>query len=204
MAQPWCAALAFRFRQPSCGCADYPTVRQADHGPWSVSRRACRHSQDNQSGRDDLRLGGRDDCQRPAPWIPRRGGSGELSPSYREIQDHRNNQGHNGSGVVHSQSCCMVSFSLPSNPNSAAGLADPAYTMPSSNHNHAHSPARDRTVVIMAKAPRLGGVKSRLSQTLAQSDVLELYRCFLDDTVALAHSLQDVDVCMMCPAGDVE
>src|SRR5438270_11842951 len=76
--------------------------------------------------------------------------------------------------------------------------------MPSSNHNHAHSPARDRTVVIMAKAPRLGGVKSRLSQTLAQSDVLELYRCFLDDTVALAHSLQDVDVCMMCPAGDVE
>lgn len=56
----------------------------------------------------------------------------------------------------------------------------------------------------MAKAPRLGGVKSRLTQTLAPSEVLELYRCFLNDTVALAQSLEDVDVAMMCPAGDVE
>jgi rSAM/selenodomain-associated transferase 1 len=76
--------------------------------------------------------------------------------------------------------------------------------MPSSNHNNAHPKASERMIVIMAKAPRLGGVKSRLAQSLAPSHVLELYRCFLDDTVALARSLQDVDVSMMCPAGDVE
>jgi uncharacterized protein len=76
--------------------------------------------------------------------------------------------------------------------------------MPSSSHNNSHSSASNRTIVIMAKAPRIGGVKSRLTQTLAPSDVLELYQCFLDDTVALAQSLQDVDISMMCPSGDVE
>lgn len=34
--------------------------------------------------------------------------------------------------------------------------------------------------------------------------VTELYRCLLDDTMALAHSLSPVDVAIMCPASDVE
>ncbi len=34
--------------------------------------------------------------------------------------------------------------------------------------------------------------------------VTELYRCLLDDTMALAHSLRGVKVAIMCPASDVE
>jgi uncharacterized protein len=56
----------------------------------------------------------------------------------------------------------------------------------------------------MAKAPRQGMVKTRLAQSLPVQAVTELYRCLLDDTIALASSLGTVDVAIMCPASDVE
>jgi hypothetical protein len=59
-------------------------------------------------------------------------------------------------------------------------------------------------LVIMAKAPKPGVVKTRLAQSLPLAAVVELYRCLLDDTMALARSLDDVDVAIMCPASDVE
>jgi rSAM/selenodomain-associated transferase 1 len=62
----------------------------------------------------------------------------------------------------------------------------------------------NRTLVIMAKAPRLGSVKTRLAESLSLQAVTELYRCLLDDTMALAKSLDDADVAIMCPASDVE
>src|ERR1700722_13173405 len=61
-----------------------------------------------------------------------------------------------------------------------------------------------RTLVVMAKAPRPGMVKTRLAQRLSVEAVTELYRCLLDDTIALARSLGTVDVAIMCPASDVE
>jgi uncharacterized protein len=61
--------------------------------------------------------------------------------------------------------------------------------------------------VVMAKAPRPGRVKTRLAQSLPVEAVTELYRCLLDDTMALARSLGTllgtVDVAIMCPASDV-
>src|ERR1700746_890401 len=62
----------------------------------------------------------------------------------------------------------------------------------------------DCTLVIMAKAPKPGMVKTRLSQSLPLAAVVELYRCLLDDTRALARSLDDVQVAIMCPEADVE
>ncbi|HYW38215.1 MAG TPA: TIGR04282 family arsenosugar biosynthesis glycosyltransferase [Terriglobales bacterium] len=76
--------------------------------------------------------------------------------------------------------------------------------MESSSENTAHSPDRGRTLVIMAKAPRPGRVKTRLAQSLPVEAVTELYRCLLDDTMALARSLSSVEVAIMCPASDVE
>src|SRR5580700_4377278 len=76
--------------------------------------------------------------------------------------------------------------------------------MESSSENTAHSPSRDRTLVVMAKAPRPGMVKTRLAQSLPVEAVTELYRCLLDDTMMLARSLRTVDVAIMCPASDVE
>lgn len=59
------------------------------------------------------------------------------------------------------------------------------------------------TLVIMAKAPRPGTVKTRLADSLPAPAVTELYRCLLEDTISLARSLDDVDVAIMCPATDV-
>ena len=66
-----------------------------------------------------------------------------------------------------------------------------------------HSRHTDGMLVIMAKAPRPGMVKTRLAQSLSVEAVTELYRCLLDDTMALAHSLRSVKVAIMCPASDV-
>ena len=67
-----------------------------------------------------------------------------------------------------------------------------------------HSRNKDRTLVIMAKAPRPGTVKTRLARSLPVEAVTELYRCMLRDTVALAHSLSSGRVAIMCPASDAE
>ena len=61
-----------------------------------------------------------------------------------------------------------------------------------------------RTLVIMAKAPKTGRVKTRLTESLPSTAVLALYRCLLDDTLSLAKSLAGVDVAVMCPAADQE
>lgn len=63
---------------------------------------------------------------------------------------------------------------------------------------------KSRTLVLMAKAPRPGGVKTRLTQTIPIQAVTELYRCLLDDTIALAHSVGETRVVIMCPDPDVE
>jgi rSAM/selenodomain-associated transferase 1 len=60
------------------------------------------------------------------------------------------------------------------------------------------------TLVIMAKAPKPGMVKTRLARSLPVSAVTALYRCFLDDTLTLARSLHEVKIAVMCPAADRE
>jgi uncharacterized protein len=61
-----------------------------------------------------------------------------------------------------------------------------------------------QTLVIMAKAPRPGMVKTRLARSLPPSAVPGLYRCLLDDTISLARSLDGVEVAVMCPEADRE
>jgi uncharacterized protein len=65
------------------------------------------------------------------------------------------------------------------------------------------SPGSDRMLVIMAKAPRLGAVKTRLSSSLSPQAVTAFYCCLLDDTLALARSLNHVEIAVMCPHSDV-
>ena len=63
----------------------------------------------------------------------------------------------------------------------------------------------DRVLVIMAKAPRPGAVKTRLTPNLSPEAVTAFYCCLLDDTLALARSLETagVEVAIMCPGSDV-
>jgi uncharacterized protein len=64
-------------------------------------------------------------------------------------------------------------------------------------------PGIDRVLVIMAKAPRPGAVKTRLAPSLSPEAVTAFYCCLLDDTLTLARSLGDVKVAIMCPESDV-
>jgi rSAM/selenodomain-associated transferase 1 len=65
------------------------------------------------------------------------------------------------------------------------------------------SSGSERVLVIMAKAPRPGLVKTRLASHLSADAVTDFYCCLLRDTLALARSLNDVDVAIMCPDSDV-
>src|SRR5437868_3484940 len=75
-------------------------------------------------------------------------------------------------------------------------MQSPIKTMRSTNS--------DRLLVIMAKAPRPGAVKTRLAPSLSPEVVTDFYCCLLDDTLALARSLDDVQVAIMCPESDVD
>ena len=72
-----------------------------------------------------------------------------------------------------------------------------------SSSEKVHSSGGDRVLVIMAKAPRSGAVKTRLAASLSPEAVTAFYGCLLDDTLALARSLGDVEVAIMCPDSDV-
>ena len=58
-------------------------------------------------------------------------------------------------------------------------------------------------VVIMAKAPREGFVKTRLTGAYPAPDVARLSECMLRDTLALVQTLSRVHVAVMCPSADV-
>jgi uncharacterized protein len=76
--------------------------------------------------------------------------------------------------------------------------------MESSNQIPVRFSRLNRTLVIMAKAPRPGMVKTRLTRSLPSPAVTVLYRCLLEDTLALATSLTSVEVAVMCPESDQE
>jgi hypothetical protein len=58
-------------------------------------------------------------------------------------------------------------------------------------------------VVVMAKAPREGFVKTRLTGAYRPCEVVQLSECMLRDTLALVQSLSRVHVAVMCPSEDV-
>src|SRR5713101_1207778 len=74
--------------------------------------------------------------------------------------------------------------------------------MESSSQTTVSFPHPNRTLVIMAKAPKPGMVKTRLTESLPSPAVTALYRCLLEDTLALATSLTSVEVAVMCPESD--
>src|SRR6201987_419674 len=76
--------------------------------------------------------------------------------------------------------------------------------MESSSETVVSASNSDRVLVIMAKAPRAGAVKTRLTPSLPLQAVTAFYRCLLGDTLALARSLGGVEIAIMCPDSDVK
>lgn len=60
------------------------------------------------------------------------------------------------------------------------------------------------TLAIMAKAVRPGAVKTRLAACLPPDAIAALYRCLLEDTIALAQSIDGVAAAIVCPSTDVD
>jgi len=73
-----------------------------------------------------------------------------------------------------------------------------------SDHNVERPCNRDRVLVVMAKAPRPGAVKTRLAPSLSPAAVAAFYCCLLEDTLALARSIGDEEVAIMCPDSDLD
>ncbi|HEX4784658.1 MAG TPA: TIGR04282 family arsenosugar biosynthesis glycosyltransferase [Candidatus Sulfotelmatobacter sp.] len=81
-----------------------------------------------------------------------------------------------------------------------AHISLPKQFMPSSGESVRST---DRVLVIMAKAPRPGAVKTRLTTSLSSEAITAFYCCLLADTLALARSLAGVEVAVVCPNSDV-
>jgi rSAM/selenodomain-associated transferase 1 len=67
----------------------------------------------------------------------------------------------------------------------------------------AHLAIGERALVVMAKAPRVGHVKTRLAASLPAEAVVDLYRSMLEDTLDLARSVSTDIVAIVCPTSDV-
>src|ERR1700692_4390196 len=61
----------------------------------------------------------------------------------------------------------------------------------------------ERALIIMAKAARLGHVKTRLAASLPGEAVVELYKCLIEDTLDLARSVPTDALAIVCPTSDV-
>jgi uncharacterized protein len=61
----------------------------------------------------------------------------------------------------------------------------------------------ERALIIMAKAARIGHVKTRLAASLPAEAIVELYRCMTEDTLELARSVSTDAIAIVCPAPDV-
>jgi rSAM/selenodomain-associated transferase 1 len=61
----------------------------------------------------------------------------------------------------------------------------------------------ERALIIMAKAPRSGHVKTRLTASLPAEAVVDLYRCMIEDTLDLARSIAPDALAIVCPTSDV-
>jgi len=55
----------------------------------------------------------------------------------------------------------------------------------------------------MAKAARRDHVKTRLAGSLPADAIIELYKCLIEDTVQLAHSVTTDALAIVCPSSDV-
>jgi uncharacterized protein len=61
----------------------------------------------------------------------------------------------------------------------------------------------ERALVIMAKAPRRGHVKTRLADSLPADAIIDLYKCLIEDTIQLARAVTTDALAIVCPSSDV-
>src|SRR6266403_2273151 len=178
----WSAAVAFGARQPPRREIDPPALRRASDRPRAVSSCPIRCVALARAARADVRVAGGDDREGRAARPTNHRGPSQLPSAHRPVEDHGNPPGYDRRELVHSVRHRQVSSS-----------ARPVTV----------SRGAARTLVVVAKAPRIGHVKTRLGGTLAPEAIVALYRCLIEDTLDLAGSLPDTHVAVVCPPADV-
>lgn len=112
-------------------------------------------------------------------------------------------KGTMGGRLVHFQFDCALLFPATKSRDTQGSVSPHRIAMQSSRENVVRSSSGDRVLVIIAKAPRPGSVKTRLASCHSTAALTDFYSCLLQDTLAVARSLSDVEVAMMCPSSDV-
>src|SRR5262249_7280842 len=147
---------------------------------------------------DDLRLGRRAGDARRDARISRGGGARQLPPAHRRLEDQRNVERLDRRRLVHPRGHREAPAAR-SDESSRTGAGDMSGAMAARRMKEARG-----AVVVMAKAPREGLVKTRLNGAYPPCDVLQLSECMLRDTVALVQKLARVHVALVCPSEDVD
>src|SRR5216684_5122891 len=139
-------------------------------------------------------MAGRTRGSRRDARIPGDRGAGELPPADRRLEDQRDRERFDRRRLLHPHRY----------------REEPAPRGSTSRRTRAGHMSRDRgpagmrgALVIMAKAPRKGFVKTRLAAASPPCDVVQLSECMLHDTLTLAQSLAQVHVAVMCPSEEV-
>lgn len=106
--------------------------------------------------------------------------------------------------MVHSQLDNALLFPASQSGETNASVSLRQIFTRSGRETEVHSSGSERVLVIMAKAPRAGAVKTRLVPDISPEAVTGFYSCLLADTLALARSLKGVEVAIMCPESDLK
>src|SRR5262249_8734745 len=150
--------------------------------PRSVPGCPVRRAPVARAARADVRVARRDDRQGSAARRAHRRGPGQLPSPHRPLEDHWDAEGHDRRRLVHPLRHPQESRAA--RPGSVGTKAT-------------------RALVVVAKAPRTGHVKTRLAPSLAPEAIVALYRCLVEDTLDLARSVPDTRVAVVCPGADV-
>src|SRR5262249_36168044 len=141
--------------------------------------------------RVDLRVGGGAGDPRCDAWVSGAGGSRQLPSPHRGLEDQRNAEGLDRCRLAH-----------PHGHREEPAAPGGGPTPPGSRHMSRREEIRG-AVVLMAKAPREGFVKTRLTGAYPARDVVQLSECMLRDSLQLVQALPGVHVAVMCPSEDV-
>src|SRR5262249_1716435 len=191
-------ALARRVRQSPRGGVDPVAVQHLADGSRAVPGGALRDAAGARPARDDLRLGRRAGNARCDARVSRDGGVRQLPPAHRRLEDQWNVERLDRRRLVHPRGHCEAPAARRGGwGRSGAGDMSGAPTA------RRKGEARG-AVVVMAKAPREGFVKTRLNGAYPPCDVVQLSECMLRDTVARLQELARVQVAVVCPSEDVD
>src|SRR5262249_38641148 len=162
-------ALACGVRQPSRGTFDRDLHRGLPHGSRPIQSSTLSGADCARAARIHLWMAGGNDHERCAARTSHYGSVSELSPSNWLVEDKRHLARQHRRGMGYPRRNLEASILRLRAPGERLKVA--------------RSETGERALIIMAKAPRAGHVKTRLAGRLLDEAIVNLYRCMIEDTL---------------------